>query len=395
MKQLRDVLIIDAVRTPIGSFQGALAAVPAPKLGALMVKSLIERNKLNPEAVDEVIMGNVIATGEGQSPARQAALFGGLPQSVQTMTINKVCGSGLKSVMLAAQAIQVGDANIIIAGGMESMSNVPYILPKARDGYRLGHSQVLDGIIVDGLWDVYSQVHMGSCAEGVAKDEKLTREEMDEFAKMSYERAQAATANGAFKDEIIPVLIPQKKGDPILVEIDEEPTRANFAKMASLRPAFEKDGVITAANASKINDGASATLIMSAEKAEELGYRPMAKVIAQASAAHAPEKFASAPLLAIEKVLKKAGLTADEIDLWEINEAFAHVAFLPMRKFNIPKEKVNINGGAIAMGHPIGASGARVLTTLLHAMNKQECRYGLASLCIGGGEAVALIVEKL
>jgi acetyl-CoA C-acetyltransferase len=395
MKQLRDVVIIDAVRTPIGSFQGALATIPAPKLGALMVKSLLERNKLNPEAVDEVIMGNVIATGEGQSPARQAALFGGLPQSVQTMTINKVCGSGLKSVMLAAQAIQVSDAEIIIAGGMESMSNIPYILPKARDGYRLGHAQVLDGLIADGLWDVYSQVHMGSCAEGVAKDYALTREEMDDFAKMSYERAQAATANGAFKDEIIPVPIPQKKGDPILVEIDEEPTRANFAKMATLRPAFEKDGVITAANASKINDGASAVLIMSAEKAEELGYKPMVKVIAQASAAMAPEKFATAPLLAIEKVLKKAGLTADEIDLWEINEAFAHVTFLPMRKFNIPKEKVNINGGAIAMGHPIGASGARVLTTLLHAMNKQECRYGLATLCIGGGEAAALIVEKI
>lgn len=392
---LKDVVIIDAVRTPIGSFQGTLAAITAPQLGALMVKSLLSRTQIDPAAVDEVIMGNVIPAGEGQSPARQAAIFGGLPSSVQTMTINKVCGSGLKAVMLAVQAIQTGDAEVIIAGGMESMSNIPYYLHKARDGYRMGHQQVIDGMIGDGLWDVYSQVHMGSCAEGVAKDENLTREEMDEFAVVSYERAIEASKNGSFAHEIIPVEIPQKKGDPIIVTEDEEPKRARFDKMKTLNPAFDKTGVITAANASKINDGASAVLVMSAEKAVELGLKPMAKVIAQASAAHAPEKFATAPLLAIDKVLKKAGMKADGIDLWEINEAFAHVAFLPMRKFNISKEKVNVNGGAIAMGHPIGASGARVLTTLLHAMQKHNAKTGLATLCIGGGEASALIVEAI
>ncbi|MCK5519742.1 MAG: acetyl-CoA C-acetyltransferase [Candidatus Marinimicrobia bacterium] len=395
MSNLKEVVIIDAVRTAVGSFNGVLSSVQATELGSVVIKALLERNKLSSDGVDEVIMGNVIPAGEGQSPARQATLGSGLNVSTQTMTINKVCGSGLKAVMLADQAIKTGDADIIIAGGMESMSNIPYYLPKSRQGYRMGHQKVIDGMIHDGLWDVYTQQHMGVCSEGSADDEKLTREEMDEYAVMSYTRAHKAQEKGSFDREIVSVSIPQRKGDPVVVDKDEEPGNVKFEKITKLRPAFRKDGRITAANASKINDGAAAILIMSADKAKELGLKPKARILAQVSIADIPEKFSTAPISAIDKILKKAKLTVEDIDLWEINEAFSHVAFLPIKKFGIDINKVNIHGGAVAIGHPIGASGARILTTLIHAMDEVGAKRGLATLCIGGGEASALIIERI
>lgn len=394
MTQLRDVVLVSAKRTSIGSFQGVLSTVPATKLGATVIKSIMDETKLDSTLVDEVIMGNVLAAGSGQAPARQAALYAGLPNSVECLTINKMCGSGLKSVMLAVQAIQVGDADVIIAGGMENMSLAPYLLPKARTGYRMGHGQIFDSMIYDGLWDVYDDKHMGNCAELCARKYEYTREAQDAFAIESYRRAQAAQNTSEFTNEIIPVEIPQRKGDPIVVSQDEEPGRARFDKIPNLRPAFEKDGTITAANASKINDGASAVLVMAKEKVEELGLTPIAKVVSQASAAHEPDWFTTAPVKAIQKALNKAGKTAEEIDIWEINEAFAPVTMAAIDEYNLDINKVNVHGGAIALGHPIGASGARVLTTLLHAMDAKNAKIGLATLCIGGGEASALIVEK-
>jgi acetyl-CoA C-acetyltransferase len=310
------------------------------------------------------------------------------------MTINKVCGSGLKSVMLAAQAIMVGDGEIIVAGGLESMSQTPYYLEKARQGYRMGHGQVVDGMIKDGLWDVYNNFHMGNAAEICAKEKSISREEQDEFATISYQRAQKAQQNGWFDEELVTVPIPQRKGEPILVVQDEEPTKVNFDKMVKLRPAFDKEGTVTAANASKINDGAAALVVMSAEKANELGLTPLAKIIAQSSFAQAPEWFTTAPVYAIRNVLKKANLELNDMDLFEINEAFAVVLLAAQKELNIPMEKINIHGGAVALGHPIGASGARILTTLLYAMKKTDAKKGLATLCIGGGEASAVIVER-
>ena len=390
-----NVVIIAAKRTPVGAFQGSLSSIPAPKLGAVAIKALLDETGLDVNHVNEVIMGNVLAAGLGQAPARQAALFAGLPNSVECLTINKMCGSGLKAVMLGAQAIQCGDSDIVIAGGMENMSAAPYLLPKGRTGQRLGHGSVEDSIIKDGLWDVYNDQHMGNCAELCAREKNYTRKEQDEFAEQSYSRAINAQSEGLFIDEIIAVEVPQRKGGSIVVTEDEEPGKANFEKMKTLRPAFEKDGTITAANASKINDGASAVLMMSSEKAEELGLKPIVKIIAQASAAHEPEWFTTAPSKAIKNVLEKAGINAESIDLWEINEAFAPVAMAAIDDFNLNVNKVNINGGAIALGHPIGASGARILTTLIHAMEKNNAKTGLATLCIGGGEASALIVEKV
>jgi len=395
MSDLKEVVIVSAKRTPVGSFQGVLSTIPAPKLGSIVIKSILDETKIDPKEIDEVIMGCVLPAGQGQAPARQAALGAGLPNSVECMTINKVCGSGMKSAMLAAQAIQVSDAEVIIAGGMENMSLAPYLLPKARTGYRMGNGQLVDSMVNDGLWDVYNNIHMGNCAELCAKERKYSREAQDELAIESYKRAQAAIKNGSFDAEITPVEIPQRKGDPIVVKEDEEPGRTNFEKIPKLRPAFDKDGTITAANASKINDGAAAMLIMSKEKAEKLNLKPMVKIIAQASAAQAPEWFTTAPSKAIAEVLKKANLKADDIDLWEINEAFAPVAMAAIDDFKLDIKKVNINGGAIAIGHPIGASGARIFTTLLHAMKKQNAKFGLATLCIGGGEASAIIVERI
>ena len=394
MSELRDVVIVSAKRTPVGAFQGSLSSIAAPQLGATAIKAVLDETKIDIDSIDEVIMGNVLSAGQGQAPARQAALGAGLPDSVECLTINKMCGSGLKAVMLATQAIQTGDADIIIAGGMENMTQAPYLLPKGREGHRLGHGQVLDSMIKDGLWDAYNDKHMGNCAELCASEKNYSREDQDAFAKISYTRAQSALGNGSFSDEIVSVPVPQRKGEPIIVDADEEPRRANFEKMEFLRPAFEKDGTITAANASKINDGAAAILIMSGEKAKELELTPLAVIGAQASAAHAPEWFTTAPSKAISKVLEKAGIKAEAIDLWEINEAFAPVAMAAMDDFNLSHDKVNVNGGAIAIGHPIGGSGARILTTLIHAMKIREAHTGLATLCIGGGEASALILTR-
>lgn len=387
-------VILSAVRTPIGAFLGSLSALKAPELGAVAIKGAIEKAGIKPEDVSEVIMGNVLQGGVGQAPARQASIFAGLPKSVPCMTINKVCGSGLKSVMLADQAIRCGDAEIVVAGGQESMTNAPYFLPRARSGYRMGNGELIDMMIHDGLWDVYKQIHMGNAGELCAEECNFTREEQDEFAIMSYKRALAAQENGWFDDEIIPVEIKGRKGT-VVVDKDEEPAKVNFDKIKTLRTVFKKDGTVTAANASSIDDGASAVIVASETKAEEMGLKPMAKIIAHESHAQEPDWFTTAPIEAIKKVLKKANMKLEDIELFEINEAFAVVPMVAAKELNIPYDKINIHGGAVAMGHPIGASGARVLTTLIHAMKKNNMKYGLATLCIGGGEASAMIIEML
>jgi len=390
---MKKVVITHAKRTAVGSFSGALSTFSAPQLGSLVIKALLEESGIDKNLVDEVIMGNVLTAGIGQAPARQAAIFAGLPEKTEALTINKLCGSGLKAVMLAQQAIACGDADVIIAGGQESMTNAPYLLKQARTGYRLGHSTVYDSVLIDGLTDVYNNIHMGSCAESCAKDYSLTREDLDAFAVASYQKSLTAIKDGKFKDEIVDVIIKTRAGETVF-NIDEDPGKVNFEKLPSLKPVFDKNGVITAANASNLNDGAAALLIMSAEKAEELGFNPMVEIVAQSSAAKAPIEFTTAPADAIKKVLKKANLTKNQIDLFEINEAFAVVSLAVNKILDLPTEKINVNGGAIAIGHPIGASGARILTTLLYEMKKRNSNYGLASLCIGGGEASALIVKK-
>jgi acetyl-CoA C-acetyltransferase len=392
---MREVVIASACRTPIGSFNGSLSSLPAPKLGAVVIDEALKRANVPKEMVDEVIMGCVLTAGVGQAPARQAAIFAGLPTKVECMTINKVCGSGLKAVMLATQAIKLGDADIIVAGGMESMSNAPYILDKARTGYRMGHGQLIDSMIKDGLWDVYNDFHMGNAGELCARECNISRQEQDEFAVLSYKRALEAIEKGYFKEEIVPVKVPQPKGGEVIVDEDEEPKRVNFEKIPQLKPAFDPNGTITPANASKINDGASALVLMSKGKAEELGVKPLARIVAYSSAAKDPAWFTTAPVDAIEKVLKKAGMRKEDIDLFEVNEAFAVVALATSKLGGIPIEKMNIHGGAVALGHPIGASGARILTTLLYAMKRKNARFGLAAICIGGGEASAVIVEKI
>ncbi len=391
---MRKVVITAAKRTPVGSFNGALSSFSAAQLGSIAIKGIIEDTKIEVNLIDEVIMGNVLTGGQGQAPARQAAIFAGLPVKTECLTINKMCGSGLKSVMLAHQAIALGDADVIIAGGQESMTNAPYVLPKARSGYRLGNGEIIDSMIKDGLWDVYNDIHMGNCAESCAKDFSFKREELDEFATNSYRKALDAQKAGKFKNEIIKVGIKTKSGETF-VDADEEPGRVIFEKIATLKPVFDKNGVVTAANASSINDGAAALLVMSEEKAKELGLVPLVEIIAQSSAARAPIEFTTAPADAIAKVLKKANLTKDEIDLFEINEAFAVVSLAVNKILGLDNSRINVNGGAIAIGHPIGASGARILVTLIHEMKRRNSEYGLASLCIGGGEASALIVKNL
>lgn len=390
---MKKVVITSAKRTPIGSFGGSLASLTAGQLGSLAIKGVLEDSKILSDLIDEVIMGNVLTAGMGQAPARQAALFAGLPEKTECMTINKVCGSGLKAVMLATQAIQTDNAEIIIAGGQESMSNTPYILDKARNGYRLGNGEIIDSMVKDGLWDVYNNVHMGNCAEACAKEFSFTREELDEFAINSYKKALEAQKNGRFKDEIIDVKVKAGRED-VIVNNDEEPGKVKFDKIPSLKPVFDKNGVVTAANASSINDGAAALLIMSEEKAKELGLKPLVEIVAQSSAAKDPIHFTTAPADSINKVLKKANLELSDIDLFEINEAFAVVSLANNKILGLDNNKVNVNGGAVALGHPIGASGARVLVTLIHEMKKRNSTYGLASLCIGGGEAAALIVKN-
>jgi acetyl-CoA C-acetyltransferase len=390
---MNKVVIVGAKRTPIGSFGGILTSFSAPQLGSLAIKALIEEHKLSLDSIDEVIMGNVLAAGLGQAPARQAALFSGLSDKTECMTINKMCGSGLKAVMLAHQAILAGDAEIIIAGGQESMSNAPYLLPSARYGYRLGDGQIIDSMVKDGLWDVYNNIHMGNCAEKCAKDSNFKREELDEFAINSYRKALDAQKSGRFSEEIVNITQKSKLGETI-IDKDEEPEKVKFDKIPTLKPVFAKDGVVTAANASSINDGAAAVAVMSEKKALELGLKPLVEIVAQSSAAKAPMQFTTAPADAIKKVLKKANLGMDDIDLFEINEAFAVVSLAVNKLLNLDNSKVNVNGGAVALGHPIGASGARILVTLIHEMKKRNSEYGLASLCIGGGEASALIIKK-
>lgn len=390
---MKKVVITSAKRTAIGSFNGALASFSSVQLGSFAIKAILEDSKIDPLQIDEVIMGNVLMGGQGQAPARQSAIFAGLPNSVECMTINKMCGSGLKAVMLAHQAILASDADIIIAGGQESMSNAPYFLMNARNGYRLGNGEIKDSIIVDGLWDAYNNIHMGSCAESCAKDFSFGREELDNFAIESYKRANNAINSGRFSDEIFPIKISSKSGD-IIVDKDEEPGKVKYDKIPTLKPVFDKNGVVTAANASSINDGAAALLVMSEDKAKEFGYKPLVEIIAQSSAAKAPIEFTTAPADAINKVLKKANLKTTNIGLYEINEAFAVVSLAVNKLLGLDSKNVNVNGGAVALGHPIGASGARILVSLIHEMKKRNTEFGLASLCIGGGEASALIVKN-
>ncbi|MHB1687527.1 MAG: thiolase family protein [Ignavibacteriaceae bacterium] len=390
---MKKVVIVEARRTPIGSLNGALSSLTAAQLGSIAIKGIIDETKIDVEIIDEVIFGNVLTAGQGQAPARQAAIYSGLPYKTECLTINKMCGSGLKAVMLAQQAILCGDAEIIIAGGQESMSNSPYLLKNARNGYRLGNGELIDSVVYDGLWDIYNNIHMGSCAEACAKDFHFTREQLDEFAISSYKKALEAQKSGKFSNEIIKVPIKTKTGETF-IELDEEPLKVNFEKISNLKPVFDKNGIVTAANASSINDGAAALLVMSEEKAKELGYHPLVEIIAQSSWAKAPIEFTTAPADAIQKVLNKAKLTKDDIDLYEINEAFAVVSLAVNKLLNLDPAKVNVNGGAIALGHPIGASGARILVTLIHEMQKRNSEFGLASLCIGGGEASALIVKN-
>ncbi len=390
----QEVFIVGAARTPIGCFQGALASVTAPQLGATAIKAALERAGVNPAEIDEVLMGNVLSAGVGQAPARQAAIAAGVRHKTPATTISKVCGSGLQAVVMGAKSVLLGDANLVVAGGMESMSNAPYILPKARNGFRMGHGEVLDTMILDGLWDPYGNFHMGQAGELCAKEYKFERAAQDEFAKESYRRARSAQEKGEFKAEIAPVPVSGRGGEQ-LVEQDEEPGRANLEKMSSLKPAFAKDGTITAANASKINDGAAALVLASADAVKQHGLKPLARIVSYGSHAQAPEWFTTAPVGAIKAALKRAQLTAKDIDLYEINEAFAIVTMASERDLELPHDRVNVRGGAVALGHPIGASGARVLTTLLYAMQDRQARRGLATLCIGGGEALALIVERV
>ncbi len=389
----RDVVIVSAARTPIGSFGGALATLAAPRLGAAAIKAALQRANVEGAAVDEVFMGCVLPAGQGQAPARQASIHAGIPDHVGALTVNKVCGSGLRTVMMAASAIKAGDADVIIAGGMESMSNAPYYLPQARTGYRMGHGQLVDGMIFDGLWDPYNDYHMGVAGELCASERKIDRERQDAYAIASYQRAQNSVREGLFKAEIVAVEVVGKKGDITVVADDEEPFRGAIDKLAGLRPAFEKDGTITAGNASTINDGAAALVVMDADGAKRRGLAPLARIVGYSGAAGAPEWFTTAPAKAIQNLLTKTGHTVADVDLWEINEAFAVVALVNQDSLGIAPERLNVRGGAIALGHPIGASGARVLTTLVHALRQTGKQRGVASLCIGGGEAVALMVE--
>ena len=387
------VVITSAKRTPIGTLNSSLSSLSAPRLGSIAIKGVLDESKIDPSIVGEVIMGNVLTAGLGQAPGRQAALYAGLPNNTECLTINKMCGSGLKAVMLAQQAILCGDADVIIAGGQESMSNAPYILSKARNGYKLGNGELIDSMITDGLWDVYNNIHMGKCAESCAMDFKFKREELDDYAINSFKKAQQAQYNNLFKDEIIKVIISSKSGESV-VEIDEGPSKVIYEKIPLLKPIFDKSGVVTAANSSSINDGAAALLIMTEDKANDLGLLPLVEIVAQASTAKVPIQFTTAPADAINKVLAKAGLTIENIDLYEINEAFAVVSLAVNKLLNIDNSKVNVNGGAIALGHPIGASGARILVTLIHEMKRRNSVLGLASLCIGGGEASAVIIKN-
>jgi len=391
---VRDVVIASACRTPVAKFQGSLAGFRAPDLGGLAVSEALRRAGIGPEVVEEVILGNVLSAGLGQNPARQAARAAGIPDEVGSFTVNKVCGSGLKTVMLAAQAIRAGDADVIVAGGMECMSRAPYLLPEAREGVRLGHGQMLDSMVNDGLWDIYNDFHMGLTAEKVAEEYDVTRSAQDEFAARSHNKAEEANGAGRFDEERFAISVPQRKADPLSFNTDENVRAGMTAEsIGKMRPAFKKDGTVTAANASSINDGASALVVMSAEKAKALGVTPLAKITGYATGGMAPEWVMMAPSKSIPKCASKAGLDPKNFDLHEINEAFSAAAIALTRTLELDPERINVNGGAVALGHPIGASGARILTTLLYAMKQRDAKTGMASLCLGGGNAVSLAVE--
>ena len=392
----RDAYIVSACRTAIGEFLGGLSSMTAPQLGAIVIREAVQRAGLKPDQVEEVLMGHVVQAGAGQAPARQAAIHGGIPDTVGATTINKVCGSGLKAVMLAAQAIRAGDMDVIVAGGMESMSNVPYLLPKARTGYRLGHGELVDGVIQDGLWCSFKGHHMGNSAEFIARKFNVTREDQDRFSVDSHKKAVAAQKEGAFKDEIVPVMIPQKKGEPKCFCLDERPRPdTSLETLAKLRPAFDKEGSVTAGNAPGLNDGASAVVVMSEAAVKRTGAKPMARINGYATGGVAPEMIFYAPVIAVRKLAEKLGRKTNEWDLIEANEAFAAQAIVDARELNWDPARMNVRGGAVALGHPIGASGARILTTLLYAMRDNKAKSGLATLCLGGGNAVALSVEAV
>ncbi len=392
-----EVVIISGCRTPVGKFQGSLSDLSATQLGAIVVREAVQRAKVDPKQVDECIMGNVVAAGLGQNPARQAALFGGLPPEVGAMTVNKVCGSGLKAVALAAQAIQTGNSAVVVAGGMESMTNAPYLLPQARKGYRLGNAQIIDSMVHDGLWDIYNDYHMGVTGENVAEKYGITREEQDQFAVNSHRKAVAAIKECRFKSQIVPVELPaKKKGEaPILFEKDESPREDTTIEiLRSLKPAFKKDGTVTAGNAPGVNDGAAALVVTSARRAKELGAGPMVRIMAQATSGIDPKWVMMAPVSAVRKIWEKTGWKNEDVDLYELNEAFSVQALAVIRELGLDPEKVNVNGGAVAIGHPIGASGARVLVTLIYEMIRRDVHRGIAALCLGGGNAVAMAVER-
>jgi acetyl-CoA C-acetyltransferase len=391
---MRDVVIVGAARTPIGSFLGELSAVAAPQLGAVAIAAALERAGLPVASVDEVFMGCVLPAGLGQAPARQAALAARLPQSVRATTVNKVCGSGLQAVLLGASMIRQGEADVVVAGGMESMSNAPYLVGKAREGLKMGHGRLVDSMLHDGLWDAYGDTHMGNCAELCAREHAISRAQQDEHAAESYRRAQAAQAAGSFREELVAVEVAQRKGPPRRIEQDEEPQRGDVAKLAALRPVFDPGGTITAGNASSLNDGAAAVVLASREVAERRGLDVMARLGASASYAHAPDWFTTAPASAIGRALDRAGLTKDDIDLYEINEAFSVVSLVNNRLLGLDAARVNVHGGAVALGHPLGASGARLLVTLSYELRRRAVRRGVVSLCIGGGEGIAAIVER-
>jgi acetyl-CoA C-acetyltransferase len=389
-----DIVILSAVRTPIGAFQGALASLPAHALGARALSAAFERAGVTADQIQQVNMGCVLPAGQGQAPARQAALAAGCPVSTGALTLNKVCGSGMRAVMIAANDLRCGDFQMVAAGGMENMSQAPYLALGARDGLRLGHGKLVDSMIHDGLWDPYNDIHMGSCAEICAGEYKLSREEQDAFSLESYRRAREATEKGLFAEEIVPVKVPGRKGETV-VDRDEEPYKVDLDRMTALKPAFQKDGTVTAGNASKINDGAAALVLTTASEAARRGVRPVARIVAHASLAQKPEWFTTAPVGAARIVLERAGLKAADIDLWEVNEAFAVVALAFSRDLGLDPQRVNPRGGAVALGHPIGSSGARILVTLIHALRERGLRLGCAAICIGGGEATAMVVERI
>jgi acetyl-CoA C-acetyltransferase len=391
---MKDVVIVSMARTPIGSFGGALASISAPQLGAHAIKHALQKIKLDPQEVQEVLMGNVLQANEGQAPARQAALEAGLSHNIPCTTVNKVCSSGLKALMQATQAIRCGDAEVIVAGGMESMSNVPHYL-QGRNGQKLGDIKMTDGLLRDGLLDVYNKTHMGNCAELCARDMTFSREAQDEFAMESYRRSAKATEEGRFKGEIAPVEVPQRKGDPLQVDHDEDVYKVKFEKVPQLKPVFDKEGSVTAANASNINDGAAALVVMSAEKAKALGLEPLARVSSYADAAHEPEWFTTAPAKAVPKALDKAGLTKDQVDAFELNEAFSVVGLANIKLLDIDPAKTNVNGGAVSIGHPLGCSGARIIMSLISVLQQNKSRYGAAGICNGGGGASAMVIENL